>query len=85
MKYSFNEDYNIIIIKDNGFFEYYLQKKGYGDLRFMFGIKEKTAPINFNFDYLYQFIETAEKDNFWGCELWKNILQYWKAQTIKWV
>ena len=66
MKYSFNEDYNIIIIKDNGIFNYYLEKNGYGDLRFMFGIKEKIKPICFNFDYIYGFIEISEKENFWG-------------------
>lgn len=66
MKYKFNKDYNIIIIKDDGIFDYYLQKNGYGNLFYMFGLTEKVHPSTLHESYL-EHIEIAEDDEFWGC------------------
>jgi hypothetical protein len=61
---SFNKDYNIIRLKRNKLYEYYIEKIDYGDLRYAFGCKKDIKHINP--DYIKEIIEFAEEDVFWG-------------------
>ena len=39
-KYKIDNNYNVIRLTEQGCFNYYLQKNGYGNLLFMFGVCE---------------------------------------------
>lgn len=63
MKYeiqAINETYNAIILERNGIYEYYLEKIGYGNLMYLFGVTEKiTVPE--------EYIPTEDEAfEFWG-------------------
>lgn len=59
---KYNRNYNVIIIYKNNLLEYYLEKKGYGDLFYMFGAYD-------NFEIIPEIVEdhilVAKKRNFW--------------------
>lgn len=59
--------YNLITIykEEDGYYHYYLEKKNYGHLFYMFGTKEKIEPDK---QYLQEYINQAEEENFWGYE-----------------
>lgn len=54
--------YNVLLIEQDGIFEYYLQKVGYGDLMHIVGTLEK---IELDDDYIIQSISGAIQENFW--------------------
>lgn len=62
---NFNQDYNIVKIYRKDFIDFYIEKKGYGNLYFMFGIE-----LNGNFkptkSQIYIQIGMAEQEQFWG-------------------
>ena len=60
---KFDEEYNIIMIYKNETYEYYLEKIGYGNLFLIFCTKED---IVLNNGYVYEYIEMANNENFWG-------------------
>ena len=69
MKYTckrHNNKYNIITLERVKAYEYYLEKKGYGNLFFMFGISSEMLMLDS--EYINKYIEIAEKQNFWGDE-----------------
>lgn len=63
-EFKFNENYNIIILKRNtGIYEYYLEKVNYSNLVFMFGLNVELNPNSFTKQYVLDFIKAYEK--FW--------------------
>lgn len=66
-EYKFNKNYNILVLKrNNGTYEYYLEKVNYGNLAFMFGIGEELEPSRFTKDCILDFIKNYESQKFWG-------------------
>lgn len=68
MTYKFSKYYNIIVLKQNKIYNYYIKKQGYGDLLFIFGLSEKIKPSDFEESYIIKYIIDAENRNFWGVE-----------------
>lgn len=54
--------YSVIELKRNVLYEYYLSKKGYGDLMYLYRTKEECFPTQ---DTVLQYIQTANKTKFW--------------------
>ena len=60
---KFNDSYNIIKIHKDNIWEYYIEKVGYRDLRYLVGCKENID--SFNNNYIELAIDIAETDGFW--------------------
>lgn len=54
--------YNVICMEQDGVFNYYLQKVGYGDLMHIVGTLEKIALSD---DYILDSITAAKDEKFW--------------------
>lgn len=66
-EYKLDNIYNIIILKrNNGIYEFYLEKIGYANLAFMFGIREELSPHDFKTSYINGFIKEYETQKFWN-------------------
>lgn len=61
---EFNKEYNIISFTQYVLKEFYLQKRGYGNLYYIVGVLEQDFELSR--DYILQTIEIAENENFWG-------------------
>lgn len=57
-----SDTYNVLCIEQDGTFDYYLQKAGYGDLMHIVGTLEKIALSD---DYILDSITAAKYENFW--------------------
>lgn len=62
---NFNQDYNIVKIYKKDFIDFYIEKKGYGNLYFIFGIELKEY-FNPKRSQIYIHIGMAEQEKFWG-------------------
>lgn len=62
---KFNEQYNIIKICKTNIVEFYLEKIGYGDLRYIVGVEYDIELFD---EMVLKCIELAEYDKFWGEE-----------------
>ncbi len=62
-KYTFNEKYKICINKDGGIFDYYIEKKGYGDLYWICGLTKEIE--KFPQHLIEHHIKDAKKRKFW--------------------
>lgn len=59
------EEYNIIIIEKNkGYFEYYIEKINYANLYYMFGLFEEWNNIDLN-DLFNEYKKQSIIDKFW--------------------
>lgn len=57
-----SDTYNVICIEQDGVFDYYLQKVGFGDLMYIFGLEKA---IDLPEYFIIQHIDIAIKNNFW--------------------
>ena len=60
---TFFGEYKVLELKRNGMYEYYLEKIKYGNLCYMYGAYKPCFPTQ---KMIGEYIETAEKRNFWG-------------------
>lgn len=59
----FFNDYSVLEIERNGIYEYYLSKKDYGNLYFMYSTNGKCFPTQTK---VLEHIKTANTLAFWG-------------------
>lgn len=60
---QFFQKYSIIELKRYVLYEYYLSKKGYGDLMYLYSTKEECVPTQ---DTVLQYIQMANDRKFWN-------------------
>ena len=63
MKYeiqAINETYNAIILEREDHYDYYIEKVGYGDLKYLFGLSEKVTVTEDDIP------DEEESFEFWG-------------------
>lgn len=53
-----NEEYTVIVLERNGVKDYYLEKKDYGDLMYMFGTEQD---IEITEELVMDYVEDAEE------------------------
>ena len=63
---SYSKDYNIITIERPNVIEFYLEKKGFGNLFFMAGRGKSSNSMGCINNFIDECIELAENQKFWG-------------------
>ena len=62
---SYTKDYNIITLDRLNITEFYLEKRGFGNLFFMAGLARPSDDGDLPAEFVDKCIETAEKSGFW--------------------
>jgi hypothetical protein len=59
---KYSKRYNIICVKRDGLFEYYLEKNGYGHWFFIYAVDEEVFPSK---SFIKASIQRTNEDIFW--------------------